>query len=291
MKHTTRADSAQNRSMGGGRRGLTLTELLVTMVIAVIIGGAFTRLMIHQSRFFDAQNTKRQARSVSRGAVNVMMSELRMVTVPGGLLAAGHDSVVVRVPYAFGVLCASVVGSSTISLAPLDSVAYAEGGVVGYAWRDSTGNYTYQNTGFTLGTGVAATCTAAGITTLPGGAVVTVAPVVPAAAVAGTPVFLYRRIEYEFDSSAALPGRHALWRRNQGAGTSEELVAPFQGGASFRFFVDGSATAQAAVPSPLSTVRGLELRLKGESDRAGVTTGSPSTAELRTSVFFMNRLP
>ena len=261
------------------------------MVIAAIIGGAFTRLMVHQSRFFDAQNTKRQARNVSRGALNVMMSELRMVTVPNGLVAASHDSVIVRVPYALGVLCSSTALASTVSLAPMDSLAYSEGGASGYAWRDSTGNYAYQSTNFVLGTGLAATCTAASITTLTGGRVVTVAPRVPVAALPGTPVFLYRTIVYSFRESVALPGRHALWRRNIGAGTREELVAPFTGGARFRFFVDGSTASQASVPAQLSTVRGLELRLVGASDRASVTTGSPATAELETAVFFMNRLP
>ena len=282
------------RRTGGrfrARSAFTMVELLVTMVIAVIIGVAFTRLMIHQSRFFDAQNTQRQARGVSRGALNVMMSELRMVAVPGGVLAAAPDSLVVRVPYAFGVLCGSTMVSSTISLAPMDSLAYTEGGVTGYAWRDSTGNYTYQNASFTLAPGLVTDCAAASITTLPRGKVATVTPIAPAAAVPGTPVFLYRRIEFKFRESAALPGRVALWRRNAGANTSEELVAPFDTTARFGFFVVGSTAAQANPPAFLAMLRGLELRLAGASDRASVTTGSPTTAELQTAVFFMNRAP
>ena len=272
-------------------RGFTLVELIVTMVIAVIIGVAFTRLMIHQSRFFDRQNTERQARGVSRGALNVMMSELRMVAVPGGVLAAAPDSVVVRVPYAFGVLCGSSPAASTISLAPMDSLAYTEGGVTGYAWRDSTGNYTYQNASFSLAPGLTTDCAAANITTLPRGRVVTVTPLVPAAAVTGTPIFLYRRIEFKFGESAALPGRRALWRRNVGLNTSEELVSPFDSSARFGFFVNGSAVSQVSPPVLLANLRGLELRLAGASDRASVTTGSPTTAELQTAVFFMNRAP
>ena len=273
------------------RRGFTIVELLVTMVIAVIIGVAFTRLMIHQSRFFDRQNTERQARGVSRGALNVMMSELRMVAVPGGVLAAAADSVVVRVPYAFGVLCGSSAVATTVSLVPMDSVAYAEGGVAGYAWRDSTGNYTYVNAAFTLAPGLTTSCLVDSITTLPGGKAVTVTPRVPSAAALGTPIFLYRRIMYKFAASTALPGRRALWRMNVGANTSEELVSPFDASARFRFFVNGSAAAQANPPALLANLRGLELRLAGASDRASVTTGDPATAELQTAVFFMNRAP
>ena len=293
MTRSTAARDRRARTLRLTRRGMTLAEMLVTMVIAAIIGGAFMRMMIHQSRFFDAQNTQRQARSVSRGALNVMLSELRMVTVPNGVLAAARDSVVVRVPYAFGVLCGSSVGASTISLAPMDSLAYAEGGATGYAWRDSTGNYTYQAASFTLAPGLATSCSVAtiGITTLSGGRVVTVTPTLPAAAVAGTPVFLYRRIQYSFAASAALPGRHALWRRNIDANTNEELVAPFDTTARFRFFVDGSTTPQTTAPGSLATLRGIELGLTGASDRARMSTGAPSTADLRASVFFMNRLP
>ena len=273
------------------RRGLTMAELIVTMVIAAIIGGVFTRLMIHQSNFIDAQNTSREARSVSRGALNVVMSELRRVTNPGGVILASGDSVIVRVPYAFGVLCASSAAASTVSLAPMDSLTYAEPGSRGYAWRDSTGNYAFVTGGFTVAPGLTSDCTPAGITTLPRGKVVTVTPLVPAAATPGTPVLLFRRIEYRFGPSVAMPGRRALWRRNLDANTREELVAPFDAASRFSFILKGATASQLAPPTALDSIRGLEIRFVGESDRSNFTTGEPSMTELRTSIFFMNRLP
>ena len=293
MTHSRPFLTARSANRGALRRGLTLVELLVTMLIVAIIGAAFTRVMIYHSRFLDAQNNQRQARSVSRGALNVMMSELRMVTVPNGVVAASIDSIVVRVPYAFGVLCGSSAGASTISLAPMDSLAYSESGVSGYAWRDSTGNYAYVNAAFTMAPGLITSCSApaVGITTLTGGKVVTVTPVIPVAARPGTPIFLFRRIEYKFGASVAMPGRRALWRKNATMNTREELVTPFDASARFRFFVDGSTASQANPPASLNTLRGLELRLAGASDRATVATSSPATTELQAAVFFMNRLP
>jgi prepilin-type N-terminal cleavage/methylation domain-containing protein len=274
------------------RRGFTLVEVIVTMVIVVIVGAAFTRLMIYQSRFFDSQNGDRQARAVSRGAHNAMMSELRMVAVPGGVLAASIDSIVVRVPYAFGVLCGSSAVASTVSLAPMDSMAYAEGGVVGYAWRDSTGNYAYVNASFTMAPGLATDCSGApAITTLPRGKVVTVSPIVPPAAVAGTPIFLFRRIQYKFGPSVSMPGRIALWRKNLGTNVPEELVAPFDASARFRFFVTGSNTSQVNPPALLANLRGLELRLVGASYRNTVGDDAPRVSEIQNAVFFMNRAP
>ena len=273
------------------RRGLTIVELLVTLVIAAIIGGAFMRLMIHQSNFMDAQNSAREARSVSRGALNVMMSELRRVTNPGGVMAASIDSIVVRVPYAFGVLCASTPAASTISLAPMDSLTYAEAGSRGYAWRDSTGTYSFVTGGFSLAPGLTSDCTTAGITTLAGGRAVTVTPRVHVSADPGTPVLLYRRIQYTFAPSVALSGRRALWRKNIETNTREEVVAPFDDNARFRFVLLGANTSQANPPTVLDSIRGIELRMIGESDRLKFSTGEPASTELQTAIYFMNRLP
>ena len=273
------------------RRGVTMPELIVTLLIVMVIGAALTRLLVFQSRFFDAQRSSREARTVSRGALNALLSELRMVAVPGGVISATADRIVVRVPYAWGVLCGSTAGGSTISLAPMDSLAFAEPGVTGYAWRDSTGNYTYQNAGFTLAPGLAADCTVASITTLARGRIVTVTPPFPAAALSGNPMFLYRRIEYEFKESVAMPGRRALWRTNVAASRTEELIAPFESSASFQFYVNGTDAPQAAPPALIANLRGLELRLYGESDRSPLSAAHPQRAELETAVFFMNRAP
>jgi hypothetical protein len=173
----------------------------------------------------------------------------------------------------------------------MDSLAYTEGGVVGYAWRDSTGNYTYVNASFTMAPGLATDCTGAGITTLPRGKVVTVTPIVPAAAVSGTPLFLFRRIQYKFGASVTMPGRIALWRKNMGTNTREELVTPFDASAGFGFFVNGSNTSQVNPPALLANLRGLELHLAGASDRNTVAGAAPRVSELQNAVFFMNRAP
>jgi hypothetical protein len=129
------------------------------------------------------------------------------------------------------------------------------------------------------------------VTTLAGGKVVTVTPQVPAAAVSGTPIFLFRRVEYEFKESVSLPGRRALWRKNVGSNVSEELISPFDASARFLFYVNGVAAAQAAAPGAIADLRGLELRLYGESDRASLGKPLPAEASLETAVFFMNRAP
>src|SRR5215218_10852474 len=125
------------------RRGVTLTELLIAMVIVGIIGAAFTRLMVTQGRFFDGQNALRSARTVSRGALNIMTGDIRMIEPDGGVKAASRDSILAWVPFSFGFLCGTAGGQTTVSVQPTDSLVWANNGFSGYAWRDASGGFSY----------------------------------------------------------------------------------------------------------------------------------------------------
>jgi prepilin-type N-terminal cleavage/methylation domain-containing protein len=277
-----------------GRRGFTLVELLVGMVILGIIGAALTGLFVSQSRFYDQQAQLRRARFVSRTAINAALSDLRMVEATGGIVSATATQVTVRVPYAIGIVCANTLAQTTLSLWPVDSTVYAAAGFSGYAWRDSLGAITYMEAGTAVVAGNALVCTAGNVTVLPQGRVVSVQPPLPAGLPAvtavGTPVFLIQRMTYEFKPSVALPGRTALWRTIVATGQADELVAPFDSAAKFRFFVVGSDTAQSPVPNPLTNMRGVELDLMSQSDRAPQATAAPKQARAVTAVFFNNQL-
>ena len=105
------------------------------------------------------------------------------------------------------------------------------------------------------------------------------------------PVLLYRIVTYEFKASAAVPGRIGLWRTvgGQAAQPREDLVAPFYTTAKFPFFVNDAATAQTAVPSPVTNITGIELTLDGISERPE-SNGTFRSVPFRTSVFFRNRI-
>jgi prepilin-type N-terminal cleavage/methylation domain-containing protein len=271
------------------RRGLTLIEVLVTLVILAIIGGGLTRLLMSQAQFYEHQGAGRSARSVSRAAVNVLLSEMRMVEAPGGVVAASPTAVTLRVPYAIGLVCGPAAGATTATLLPVDSAMFAEPGFAGFAWRNAAGAYSYVEAGAAMGNGIPAACAAAGITPVPGGRLVSLAPALPAAAPAGAAVLFFRRITYEFAASSALPGRTALWRRVEATGAAEELVAPFDDSARFRFYAFDAQAAQDAVPA-LADVRGLELVLVGESEHAPRVRNALRRANATTSVFFRNKL-
>lgn len=273
---------------------MTLIELIVGMLVLGVVAILFTRLLVAQGKFFDKQAQSSAARNVSRGALNRVISDLRMVEAGGGVLIATSTAITIRVPYAMGVVCATGGGVTTTTLLPVDSVMYAQPGFYGYAWRSSTtGLYNYVEGGTSVAAGTASVCTNAAITTLTNGKVIALSPALPAGATFGTPVLLFRRVRYEFKASQLISGKTGLWRtviNPNGSEISEELVAPFASTASFQFFTVNSSAAQANPPAALSDIRGFELHLDGMSERAVSGKTTAESAPFVTAVYFKNRM-
>jgi hypothetical protein len=275
------------------RRGLSMGELIVGMVILAIVGMALSRVLVSQARYFSHQKTGNLARNVSRGPLNRVVSDLRMVEALGGVLSATQSELLVRVPYAMGIVCALVNPYTHVSLLPVDSAMYAATGFSGYAWRGGNGVYHYVETGPPIvATGDIAVCNGALISTLTAdnAKVIKITPAMADAASVGTPVFLFRRIKYEFKASVAVPGMRGLFRTVMETGASEELAAPFDSNSKFRFFVGSSITAQDAAPGDLSTLRGIELLMNGMSERLPSGSTQKAVAPFTTAVYFKNRL-
>jgi prepilin-type N-terminal cleavage/methylation domain-containing protein len=289
------------------RRGMTLAEVMIALVLIGIVGAMFTKMLVAQGRFFNAQYGQRSARSVSRAPMNFLLSELRMVQDQGGLEAAQADGKRVRlkVPYRFGVACGTAGGATVASMLPVDSSVSAM--YAGWAWRAVNGSYTELVATDPLGAdslrdvnGLAAeeTCTAARIhkpivTTASGtqtGHVFELRPA-SAAAVPISPVYLWQYVAYEFKASSAYPGRMGLYRiqADGTAGAQElELMAPFDTSARFKFFVPDQDTSQVDVPTNLGTVRGLDLVLNGAAGAPASSGSKPAVNRLTTAVFFKN---
>src|SRR4051812_22491486 len=287
-------NSQKNRR---SRRGFTLIELVVSIVIFAIIGALFTKLLTVQGKFFDRQGMGNAARNVSRASLNRVVSDFRMIEATGGVVAATPTSLTIRVPFAIGVMCANAGAGTVLSLLPVDSTTYANAGYYGYAWRNfQTGAYSYVENPSSEAAGdaaAAAVCTGQSITTVPNGKVVVVTPALPAGGGLGTPVFLYSRIRYEFKASTAVPGKLGLYRTTippNGGEASEELVAPFAATASWKFFtLTGGAVAQTNAPANLADIRGLELHLDGISETIAPGQLTNEQAPFTTAVFFKNR--
>ncbi|HET8622722.1 MAG TPA: hypothetical protein VFM14_04105 [Gemmatimonadales bacterium] len=252
-----------NGSGKTSRSGVTPVELAIGLVITAIIGAGLVTLLRGEIAFVGPHG--------SRSTVNPLLSDIRMLEATGGLdpaTASGRDFTL-RVPYAFGLVCGSNGTVTTLSLLPADSSRLAEG-ASGFAWHDAvSGVYTYVTAAPTITSpGTTATCTRVGIGTVPAssssppGRVVNLIASVSPAPTAGSVLFLYRRVRYEFRASASVPGRDGLWRTVDGQ-TDQELAAPLDTGARAAFFVLNRTPAETTLPTPLSSVRGLEIRLGG----------------------------
>jgi hypothetical protein len=268
------------------------------MVVLGIVGSALVKMMLSQGRFMDQQEAWRSSRAVARSTINGLYSDVRDVEAVGGVeaAAAGGKDFTLRVPYAFGIMCSTGAGGTTLSLLPVDSTMFAGSGFSGFAWRDANGVYQYVTTGVALNpAGTVANCTAANITTLPSingspaGKVVNVTGTVSPVPPVGTIFFLFRRVRYEFKASTSVPGRVGLWRTLLTPNLGEELATPFDTSARVNFYVDNNPTAQSAVPGLLSSIRGFEFRLDGQSERAPRGSAGPKATNLTTSIFFSNR--
>jgi type II secretory pathway pseudopilin PulG len=287
-----------------GRAGLTLVELLVALTVTTIAGAALIQVMLAQNRASGNNEAWRVARAVSRGSLNRLLADLRIVEAEGALDVSTVDgrNITLRVPYALGVACNTTLPMA-VTLLPVDNAQWSAARFAGFAWRDnSTAAYRYRTasssgaTIFSPGTG--SVCTTAGITTLPasagGGTAGRVVNLNAGTMGSGTPsvgmnVFVYQQVRYRFAPSVALPGRVALWRQVLNGGPDEELAAPFDSTARFSFYVVGSDVAQGSVPSPRSLTRGVEIHLDGMSETAPLGSTDPKRVALTTSIFFKNR--
>jgi len=272
--------------MAGARAGFTLIELIIALTLTAIIGTAITALFVTQERAFDTQTKLQSARDVTRGARNLITSELRMLDRDSGVVAATSTMLELRVPFALGVSC-GLSGGLVVNLLPVDSGMYAYSEYAGYAVRSFTnGRYQYVPKTGNPASASASVCINNGVDTVPGGRTLQLSPGV--AASAGAPVMLWQVIRYYFAQSQQVPGRRALYRAVPALNQTEEIIAPFADSAHFEFYVDGSNTPATAAPANLRSLTGIELVLDALSERPR-TDGTHPVVRLRTAVFFKNR--
>ncbi len=282
------------------RSGFSLVELLVAFTLVAILGASFTRIMVSQGRFSDQQNALRTARTVSRQGMNIFVTEARMVQDSTGVDSVASDGKLMRfiVAYRYGLNCGVSGANNVVSMLPVDSAMVAQAVFGGWAYRNNAGAYALVPT---VGTAPAtsadaAQCTgsAAGqaqIRTLTlgsrAGDVLDVSPTVAAPTAAqGNAVFFYQRVTYAFKASTAFPGWNGLYRAVVG-GSDEELVAPFDTSARFKFWTSGAATSVSVAPAK-ELIRGVDVVFVGRSSYTPIGKTAPSKTTVVASVFFKN---
>lgn len=285
------------------RRGFTLIELVMAITILAIVALALTKLVRSQVRFADRQASAKDARDISRSGLNALLTDIRMVDADSGIVAATRDSFTVLAPYAEGIVCGTNGVGSVIALLPYDSLTYAEGGYSGYAYIDTTTTgvlyrqvYQYVKNSIapmhidSAGAAGAPPClTSTDTVSIFKQGAVLVQPAIPLRSRYQS-AMLVRYVTYSFKPSATIAGARGLYRRVlNGPHGDEELVAPFDTSAQFRYYMVDGTKQSSVTGAALTQIRGIELQLDAKSDRTVPGSATPPTAPMKTAIFFKNR--
>src|SRR5215213_8679610 len=94
-----------------GRAGFTLIEVLVALVLAVMLGGVIFQVVQGESRFAMVQSAREEVQQNSRGALEIVASELRAAQ-PAGLVSAYVNSITFLLPRVWGISCGDGDGAN-----------------------------------------------------------------------------------------------------------------------------------------------------------------------------------
>lgn len=98
-------------------RGFTLAELLVVIVLGSVIAGALYQVLIYQQRLYTRERSTTYRHDALRLANAVLSADLRDASITeGDLLATSPDSLSLRSPVGFGIVCAVDSGGGKLAL-------------------------------------------------------------------------------------------------------------------------------------------------------------------------------
>lgn len=102
------------------RRGASLAELIVVIVLLAILGSATLGVVIRQERFYRTQASAIDSRAVVRDAAAVLQSELRALTpADGDLYSAEASAVEFRATLAQSVICTISPTHTAVTIPPV----------------------------------------------------------------------------------------------------------------------------------------------------------------------------
>lgn len=113
-------DHAARSNAGQGRRGVTLIELMITLVLLGIVAGGMMQIIVRQQKFYNGNSGVLDTRSNVRQGVAVLQSDLRGIRPERDIYAGGMKatSLDFREPRGSSVICAIDASLTTIVVPP-----------------------------------------------------------------------------------------------------------------------------------------------------------------------------
>jgi prepilin-type N-terminal cleavage/methylation domain-containing protein len=285
--------------LGRSRRGFTLIELIVAIVLAALVGSTLMITLRRQERFYSAATDVMQVRAQLRDAADVLAADIRgAAVVRYGLLLMTDSAMELLTTIGSSVVCTAPIGkilflpppklaSGTVLTSLLaspdtgdlafiyampagqpDSGRWVESRITAFATR-AVNSSCPPATGFTAGADAVGQS----------GYAVTLSQAPPASVRKGAPVRFLRRGRYSLYRSS--DGQWYLGFRRCNAvgpsvcGTIQPVSGPYlpyegggggNGGLSFRYFDSAGSEVVDALLSP--TIARIDIVLRGETARA-----------------------
>ena len=102
------------------RRGMTLIEIMISLVLVGIVGGVVMRVVMRQQRFYQGVNQIMTQRGQLRQATSVLPMDLRSLSSVGGdIVAASDGSIEFDVNIGTGLVCAVLATGTRVALPPV----------------------------------------------------------------------------------------------------------------------------------------------------------------------------
>jgi prepilin-type N-terminal cleavage/methylation domain-containing protein len=246
------------------RKGFTVVELLVVVVLGTLILFASYQVLAINTRVHAVNGARLQGQQTLRGGLEILSGELREISTKGGdLIDFDRGSVTIRGQREFGLVCAVNYGGGSAQLTALRvGRAFAVGDSV-FVLHDNdperaTDDEWFGGTVSAVGTSTACGGNPSQVLTLPFVSATAAAfdpdSVRVGAPIRGFDVFTYG--QYEVD------GEQFLARKARGAANPDLLVGPLPptGGVAFRYL-----DAQGKETKKDTLVAQIELTLRYES--------------------------
>ncbi|HEX6058621.1 MAG TPA: type II secretion system protein, partial [Gemmatimonadaceae bacterium] len=135
---------------GGRRPGMTLVELLISMLLLSFVMGTILTVVMRQQRFYRSASEIMETRGQLRSAISILPVELRGVStqvrnatgavIDSDIRAMGPTSIEVRSTFGGGVVCD--IDGSTVTLYP-DELASNGLRIGGFLYEPGVGDIVY----------------------------------------------------------------------------------------------------------------------------------------------------
>jgi len=244
-------------------RGFTLVEALIALTISGVVATALVSLLVAQSRFYQRTDDQMTAEQAAQATFDLVSSEIRMASADD-LMEAEADAVTFRFDLLQGIVC-EATGADEVAMHVFERTANAglTSSFVGVAVSDpfeATFEYedSWNPTPSASGSGPRADCVAAGGDgSGPDGDYLRISGWTSRFS-SGVPqrgalVRVYGEMTYELAASSFFNSRWALWRGTQ------ELVGPFETGATFSYAMSGGSVQSSVTSSDLGDVVAVRL--------------------------------